>query len=542
MHEAALATYLILALLVAMLSVAVRRLKIASPILMLVAGGALAFAPGAPDVPLDPDFVLMVLLPPLLYSSGVGMSWRGFKSNLRPILLLAIGCVLFTTLAVAVVVHYALGAPWAVGFLLGAIVSPPDAVSPMAVLRAMRLPQRLMTILEGESLVNDATALVAFSFALTAVTTGAFSLPEAASRFALIVGGELAFGIGVGWIMLQLRRLATDPRAEVLLALSSPFIAFWPPHQVGGSGVVACVAAGLYVSWNGRKLIRPETRLQGFFIWNLIVWGIEALVFLLTGLQARAVVLGLAQGDWTQLLIAGALVSATVVLVRFVWVYPATYIPRLIVPAIRRADPTPGWRMPFLISFAGLRGVVSLAAALSIPLTVEGQPFPYRDLVLIATFSVIAITLIGLGAALPPLVRALGLSSLGADEASAGKRAEQAVRLGGIEAALDELETHLIDGEPPAAIESVRRHLMDRHQQLTATADVSTADDPVADAIAIELRLLDAERQAIDTAFVENRLSDEARRRIERELDLEEARIRHALASTSTRGDSEPET
>lgn len=541
MHEQALTTYLFLALLVALVSVAVQRLKIASPILMLVAGGALAFVPGAPDVPLDPEFVLMVLLPPLLYASGVGMSWRGFRSNLRPILLLAIGCVLFTTVAVAVVVHYVLGIPWAVGFLLGAIVSPPDAVSPMAVLRAVRLPQRLITILEGESLVNDATALVAFSFALTAVTTGAFSLPDVAIRFVLVVCGELAFGIGVGWTMLHLRRLATDPRAEVLLALSSPFIAFWPPHEVGGSGVVACVAAGLYVSWNGRRLIRPQTRLQGFFIWNLVIWGIEALVFLLTGLQARAVVLGLAQGDWAQLLAAGALVSVTVILIRFVWVYPATYLPRLIVPAIRRADPPPGWRMPFLISFAGLRGVVSLAAALSIPLTLGGQPFPDRNLVLIATFCVIAVTLIGLGTALPPLVRALDLASLGADEAGADKRAEQAVRLRGIKAALDELETHMVDGEPPAAIASVRRHLVDRHEQLTSTADIQTQDDPVADAIAIELRLLDAERQAIDAAFVENRLSDEARRRIERELDLEEARIRHALASTSTRAESELE-
>jgi monovalent cation/hydrogen antiporter len=254
-------------------------------------------------------------LPPLLYSSGVNMSWRGFRSNLRPILLLAIGCVLFTASAVAAVAHYALGLSWAVGFVLGAIVSPPDAVAPMAVMRAMRLPRRLITILEGESLVNDATALVAFSFALTAVATGSFSLLDATAKFIAVVVGEIAYGIAVGWLALRLRHVAADPRAEVLLALITPFLAFWPPHEAGGSGVVACVAAGLYVSWNGRRLIRPATRLQGFFIWDLINWGIEALVFLLTGLQARAVVEALAGDGWTQALLAGALVSLTVIIV-----------------------------------------------------------------------------------------------------------------------------------------------------------------------------------------------------------------------------------
>ena len=228
-----------LALLVAGLSVAARRLRVASPILMLLAGAVLAFAPGAPAVTLDPELVLLGLLPPLLYSSGVGMSWRGFRSNLRPILMLAVGCVLFTATAVAALCHYAFGWPWAVGFVLGAIVSPPDAVAPIAVLRRMRMPRRLITVLAGESLVNDATALVAFSFALAAVSSGDFSLAAAALRFVGIVTGEIAFGIFVGWVMLRLRHFAADPRAEVLLALATPFIAFRPPHAAGGSGVVA---------------------------------------------------------------------------------------------------------------------------------------------------------------------------------------------------------------------------------------------------------------------------------------------------------------
>ena len=528
---------LALALMVAAFSVAARRLRFASPLLMLVVGALLAFVPGMPAVVLDPDLVLLALLPPLLYSSGVGMSWRGFRSNLRSILLLAIGCVLFTATAVAAVGHYALGLHWSVGFVLGAIVSPPDAVAPMAVLRRIGLPRRLVTVLEGESLVYDATALVAFSFALGAVATNTFSLAAAMSKFVIVAVGEIGFGIAVGWLMLRLRHLVDEPRAEVLLALSTPFVAFWPPHALGGSGVVACVAAGLYVSWNGRQLIRPATRLQGYFIWDLVVWGIEALVFLLTGLQAHAVVQGLSGDGLTRALAAGALASVTVIVVRFIWVYPATYLPRLLFPALRRRAPSPNWRWPFLVSFAGLRGVVSLAAALSIPLTLgDGAgdgAFPERDLILFATFCVIAVTLIGLGTTLPFVVRRLGLDGAGADEAARNKRAERAARLEGIDAVLAAIDNCDDKDVPAFALASLRRKHADRREHLAITADDRTPDDPVATATAIELYLVEEERAAIARAYAANRLTDEARRRIERELDLEEARIRHALASAS---------
>ena len=538
MDPSTLGYALISAVAIALLSVASRRLGVASPIVLLVAGAALAFAPGAPRLVLDPELVLLVLLPPLLYSSGVGMSWRGFRTNLRPILLLAIGCVLFTAAAVAAVAHYAIGTSWAVGFVLGAIVSPPDAVAPMSVLRAIRLPRRLVTVLEGESLVNDATALVAFSFAVAAVATGSFSIGGAAAKFAVVVVGEIAYGIAVGSGALWLRHLSRDPRAEVLLAVATPFVAFWPPHMLGGSGVVACVSAGLWVSWNGRRLIRPATRLQGYFFWDLIVWAAEALVFLLTGLQARAVVESLASHDWPRALLAGVLVSVTVVLVRFIWVFPATYLPRLI-PAVRRVDPHPDWRMPFLVSFAGLRGVVSMAAALSIPLTLDGKPFPDRDLVLFATFCVIAVTLIGLGGALPGVVRRLGVERAGAAEAARNKRDERTVRLEGIDAVLSAIDRAAQDGASPGAVATLRRLHAHRRQSLAATADESTTDDPVADESALQLRLVDVERNSIARAYDDKRLTDEARRRIEREMDLEEARIGHALASAGS-GSTDP--
>src|SRR5262245_24426206 len=396
-------------MLIAALSVAAKKLHAAPPMIMLVAGAGLAFVPGAPEVSLHPDMVLLLLLPPLLYSAGVNMSWRGFRSNLRPILLLAVGCVLLTAACVAAITHYLFGLSWAVGFVLGAIVSPPDAVAPVAILRRMSLPRRLETILEGESLVNDATALVTLGIALGAALTGSFSIGHAAITFVVLVVGELAFGVAVGWAMLHLRHIADEPRAEIMLALVTPFVAFWPPNLLGGSGVVACVAAGLYVSWNGRRLIRPATRLQGYFFWDLWVWAIEALVFLLTGLQASAVIEGIAAENFPRALAAAAVVCVTIVVVRYVWVFAATYLPRLMVPPLRHQDPLPDWRLPFIVGYTGLRGVVSLVAALLIPITINGQPFPDRNLVLFVTYVVIAVTILGLGLTLPWVVRRLGV-------------------------------------------------------------------------------------------------------------------------------------
>ena len=221
--------------------------------------------------------MLLVILPPLIYSAGVAMSWREFRFNLRPIALLAFGCVVFTTCAVAVALHYLLGWPGRVAFVLGAIVAPPDVVAPLAIARRLGLPRRLVVVLEGEGLANDATALILYRFAVAAVSTGMFSLGKATGTFALIVVGEIVFGIAVGWLSLRLRHWARDPRVEITLSLMTPYLAFWVPEHLGGSGVLATVAAGLYVSWNGPLLISAATRLQGIFFWDLIIYVIEGL-------------------------------------------------------------------------------------------------------------------------------------------------------------------------------------------------------------------------------------------------------------------------
>lgn len=527
LHAPLLTTIVVLILAVAALSVVARRLQVPPPMLMLVAGVAASFIPGTPAVALDPDAVLLLLLPPLLYSSGVGMSWRGFRNNLRSILLLAVGCVLVTALAVAAVTHYFFGLSWSTGLVLGAIVAPPDAVAPMAIIRRLGLPQRLTTIIEGESLMNDASALVLFSFAVAAVGGAHLTVSGAALRFLEIAASEIVWGIAIAALLLRLRHLANDARAEVLLALATPFLAFWPPHALGGSGVVSCVVAGIFVSWNGRNLIRSATRLQGFFIWDLLTWVIEALLFLLTGLQARAIVIGLMDGELWRAIGAGLLVTFTVIIVRYLWVFPVTYLPRFI-PAIRSKDPPPNWRMPFLVSFTGLRGAVSLAAALSMPLMTRAGAFPDRDLVLAVTFIVIAITLVGLGAALPAMIRALGLARSGAEEAEAQWRSEQAVRLESVEKILARLRQAESEGASPGAIAELRHQHESRRVRIAEPCSEESQQ-----AAQLHLALIETEREAIGQAYLDQRLSDEARRRIERELDLEFARLTHAAEETT---------
>src|SRR5471030_1616250 len=290
-------TLLFMLAVLAAVAVVAKRLNIAPSILLVVAGIGMALVPGLPRVTLAPELVLLapelvllVILPPLIYSAGVAMSWREFRFNLRPIVLLAFGCVLFTTCAVATAAHYLLNFDWSVGFLLGAIVSPPDVVAPLAIARRLGLPRRIVVVLEGEGLANDATALVLYRFAVVAVSTGTFSFSQASGEFVAIVVGEVAYGLAVGWLSLNLRRWARDPRVEITLSLMTPYFAFWVPAHFGGSGVLATVACGLYVSWIGPRLIPSATRLQGIFFWDLIVYLIEGLVFLLTGLQARALI------------------------------------------------------------------------------------------------------------------------------------------------------------------------------------------------------------------------------------------------------------
>jgi CPA1 family monovalent cation:H+ antiporter len=518
-------TLLLLLAVLVVVAVAARRLNTAPSILLVIAGIALALAPGLPRIELAPELVLLGILPPLIYSAGVAMSWREFRFNLRPIALFAFGCVLFTTCAVAAAAHWLLGMPLAVGFVLGAIVSPPDAVAPLTIIRRLGVPRRLIVVLEGEGLANDATALILYRFAVAAVATGLFSFDEAAGEFALIVVGEIAFGIAIGWLSLRLRRWADDPRVEITLSLLTPYAAFLIPQQLGGSGVLATVAAGLFVSWNGPLLIPAATRLQGIFFWDLVVYFLEGFVFLVTGMQTRTLFVRMHAVPWQQLAFAIVLTVAVVIVTRFVWVYPAALLPRWLSPALARRDPLPPWRWLFFLGFVGVRGVVSLAAALAIPLTTAaGEAFPSRDLILFVTFGVIVVTLIGQGLMLPALVRWLGLAKHAAAERQREHADELAARSQALNVGHERLKQFVADGRvSPQALAVLRA----RHEYRAGRLPANAPDGGEGAALAADIRmeLIAAEREYIYKELQEGRITDEARRRIERELDLEEASI-----------------
>jgi Na+/H+ antiporter len=513
---------------IAAVAVVAARLKVPPAILLVSAGVVLALIPGLPAVRLAPDVVLLLILPPIIYASSVAMSWREFRFNLRPISLLAVGCVVFTATAVAAASHWMLGLSWQLGFVLGAIVSPPDAVAPLSIVRRMKLPRRILVILEGEGLANDATALILYRFAVAAVGGGLFSIAHAASTFVAIVIGELLWGVAVGWLMLRLRRWVDEPRIEIMLSLLTPFLAYWPPEQLGGSGVLATVTAGLYISWNGLRLISAPTRLQGIFFWDFLIYLIEGMVFLLTGLQARTLIAGIKNYSVTELATSAAVVSIVVVLTRFIWMYPATYLPRWLVPSIARDDPSPPWQWPFVLAFTGVRGIVSLAAALAIPLTTDdGMPFPHRDLVLILTFVVVLVTLVAQGLSLPWVVRALGLANAGRRERIEERAEEFQTRQKAIEEAVRRLDALGVESQVPEVI--VARLRAQLRNRLTQVQYRSDAGDEQKTRVSLgdqtELLLMAAERDVINERYRCGKLKDEARRRIERELDLREAHL-----------------
>jgi len=517
---------LLLLVAIAAVGVVAKRTNIPPAILLVLTGVLLALVPGLPAVRLAPELVLLLVLPPLIYSSAVAMSWREFRFNLRPISLLAIGCVLFTTVTAAAATHWLLGFSWPVGFVLGAIVSPPDAVAPLAIARRMQLPKRILVILEGEGLANDATALILYRFAVVAVSSGAFSFGQASGEFALIIAGELLWGIAVGWLMLRVRRWVADAQIEIVLSLLTPYIAYWPPQHLGGSGVLATVVTGLYVSWNGFGIISAATRLQGIFFWDVLVYLIEGIVFLMTGLQARRLIIGL--GTYSLPVLAGsaAVVTVVVILTRFVWMFPATYLPRWLFPRIARQDPSPPWQWPFVLAFTGVRGIVSLAAALAIPLTLDdGQPFPHRDLILFLTFSVILVTLVGQGLSLPAVIRMLGLAKAGERELRIDRTEQLQARRQAINSAIERLERLAAERAlPEDLVERVRVRHRERLKHFEGSPEPERGDpDLTGPSDEIELLLLAAERERINELYRQGTLKDEARRRLEHELDLREA-------------------
>ena len=412
---------------VVVLELLARRLRMPPAGAFILGGIALALIPGTPHVELDPDLVLVLFLPPLLLSGAYFTVWRDFHANLRIILQLAIGAVAFTTAAVGIVAHWMNPAlPWAACFALGAIVSPPDAVSAKAVLQRLSLPPRVTVLLEGESLVNDATGLVLYRFAVAAALTGTFSAGHALLSFGALAIGGVALGLAFGWLVSVLLTRLRDPTLSVIAG----FLAAWVSYIVGDwlhvSGVLSTVACGVVIGGRQHSILSAATRSQAEAVWAVIGFILESLIFILIGLSLRNVLQRLG-GNWHamgELMPAAWAIIATVIVSRFAWILPATYIPRALIPSLRRRDPYPPLSVPIVMSWAGMRGVVSLAAALALP---EG--FPGRDFILATTFAVILVTVLVQGATLAPLIRALRLGTFIQQQASTLSEAEARARM-----------------------------------------------------------------------------------------------------------------
>lgn len=388
-----------------------RRLRISEPIVLALVGLGLAFVPGLPRRPLDPELILAIFLPPILYADAFDTSWVDFQRWLRPILMLAIGLVAVTILAVGLAAHALLPElPWAVCFVIGAIVSPTDTVAVQSVIEKLRVPRRTTAILGGESLVNDATGLVGVQIGVAVVLSGAFEAGAIALRFAEVAGGGVVVGLLVGVFFSWLNRIGRSTELLFGLSLLSPYLAYWIASELEASGVLAVVVAGFIVSWR-IHLIPATARVELYSAWGLMTWALNGLSFIFIGLEAPRLVRESEVGASSSLLVAGLVLSAVVILVRIAWVFPGAYLPLLLSPKLRqREGGYPPVKGVVLVSWCGVRGVISLAAALAVPVALDdGTPFPGRQAMLACVLCVILVTLFVQGLTLGPLVRILGI-------------------------------------------------------------------------------------------------------------------------------------
>jgi CPA1 family monovalent cation:H+ antiporter len=490
--------------------------RVPYPILMVLGGLVLSFVPGLPDFELPPELVLVAFLPPLLYSAAFFTSLRDLRANIAPIGLLAIGLVAATTLGVGVVAHWVVDdLSWPAAFVLGAVVSPTDPLAATSIARRLGAPRRVVAIVEGESLVNDATALVLYRVAVVAAVTGAFSLWEAAWRLPLSAAAGIAIGLGVGWLLRQVRRRMTDAPSAIGISLLSGYLAYLPAEALGVSAVLAAVTTGVYMGWHTPELTTPETRVQGFAFWTILTFLLNAALFTLVGLQLPLVLDGLDAWSTGELVLAAAAVCATVIVVRIVWVLGFAHL--------RRGTLRP--RGATIVAWAGMRGAVSLAAALAIPLETDaGAPFPGRELIIFLAFCVILVTLVGQGTTLPALIRTLRIEDDGLDaheEAKARKRASLAAL-----ARLEELEGEdWVQADTAGRLKGLYEF---RARRFGERFDESSDGANEAQSLSyqrLRRELLEAEAQAVLALRREGVVSDDVMNRVLRDISLEDIRL-----------------
>ncbi|MEV8392118.1 MULTISPECIES: Na+/H+ antiporter [unclassified Streptomyces] len=506
---------------------AARRTPVAAPLLLVAVGLGASYVPGVPDYTLNPHIVLPLVLPPLLYTAAVDSSYLDLRANIRPVALLSVGYVLFATVAVGWLVFLLVpDLPLTAALVLGAVIAPPDAVAATAIARKLGLPNRITTILQGESLVNDATAITAFKVALAAAVGAGASWAGGIGEFALASLG----GIGVGLVLMVplhwLRTHLTEALLQNTLSLLIPFLAYALAEHVGASGVLAVVVVALYLghrSWQ----VDFETRLQEAAVWKMIAFVLESAVFALIGLQLPHVLKGLGEYGVGESLLYAVGVFVVVVAIRFVWVYPATFLPRAMSRRIREREPDTNWTAPLIVGWAGMRGVVSLAIAFSIPLTLDdGQPFPGRNLVLFLTFTTVIGTLVVQGLTLPPLIRLLKIPGRDRQAETLAEAQAQSEASGAAERRLDALLADERNALPPPLAERLR-HVLERRrnavwERLGSVNEVTgeSADDTYR---RLSREMIEAERAVFVELRDRRRIDDEMMRTLLRRLDLEEA-------------------
>jgi monovalent cation/hydrogen antiporter len=514
-----------LLLVVAGLAVLARKLQVPYPILFVIGGLLLGFVPRLPVLKLDPNLIFVLFLPPLLYPAAFFPSLWDFRSDLGPILRLAIGLVLLTMVAVAWFAHSFMGLTLAAGFVLGAIISPPDAVAATAITQTLRVPRRIVTILDGESLVNDATSFTAYRFAVVAVSTGAFSLAAASEKFVFAVVGGIVVGVAVGWLAATVQKRLDDPEVQITLSLLTPYVTYLTADALQTSGVLAVVVAGLYVGWRAPEVLTSRMRLAAYSVWGMLIFLLNGFIFILIGLQLPEVVKDLDGHTLGEAIWYSALIVALITAIRILWFFSSTVVAKVLRHDSRCRRPRPNSRHLAVLSWAGMRGVDSLAAALALPfVTGTGQPFPQRGLIVFVTFGAILGTLVLQGLTLSPLIHCLKIvddRSSEEEEREARLKANQAALARLTEIAktrrMDEEMVGRLRGEYEDRIEQLSQHQDDgSHKKLTVFS---------ADYEQLSREILQEERNTILRLRNERVINDSVLRRIQRDLDLAEARL-----------------
>jgi Na+/H+ antiporter len=515
MHFQPVVFAVVIVVLVVSLTALARRLPVPTPILQVVAGFAIALIPGVTIPQLDPDLVFFVFLPPILWSAAMFTSVREFKRNIDKIGTLAVGLVIVTTAAIAVVAREMFpDLPWAVAVALGAIISPPDAVAATAIVSRLRVPPRVITVLEGESLVNDASALVLYRTAVAAAVTGVFSWGESIVRFFIDAGIGTLVGLLVAWLIVRALRLTKDPLPEALLTLAGPYVAWTVAESLHVSAVLACVAGGVYLQQGLSRAVGPASRLQSRTVWDLVVFLVNALVFLLLGAQFGNLLTLVSRQSLAAALRDGVILTVVAMIVRLIWVPLVTELPRLSAN-VRRRTPKPNWKSLTLVSWTSMRGVVSLATALALPLVIEnGKPFPRRTEIILITMCVIVLTLLVQGLSLSSIVRVLNFEPEQTRHIEERLARREATRRGA-EALEDLSHEPWVDKRDVAALRAELRDRLRANEEEGGTFEGRSR---------LRLAMIDAERRMLIRLRDEDTISDEVLRSLEQELDLEALR------------------